>query len=654
MSLRMIKYLLGANNLERKIRLLFGFSLLLLITGSFWWYGSETEKELYRTKRRTGVHLVDAIMLKYHWKEWAIVEFKPLVVDMIEGLENLKYDYKFLALEAVPDRLDIGTPATMDPKELRMVTELRDEFFQQLEDAASRAFNQSADELETSVPDADVDTEFTETIAKHDIKNRDRWDYKSKEYQYYQPVYWRRSCHRCHDQDGADMNYASTEGTSGLADDLPFRVIKVVIPDEQYESVINRHRAIFMATAIITVFLAMIALYVVVRFVIVKPLQHLREVSDEVGRGNYSLRAEIDTDDEFEELANSYNRMLRHLVESQEQLRDANTNLDGKLDQLAQMNMQLYEMNRLKGDFLANVSHELRTPLNSIIGFSDVLQGIDALNDKQKKYVTNIGKSGHVLLDMINDILDLAKMESGKSRVRPTEFALDMLVKSQSEVVRSLAEDKNIALDVECESDFTSVFQDQAKLQQILTNLLSNAIKFTPDGGRINVRVRREMGHEPVGGDGNSAFLDNDAGWIVVAVEDTGVGIADEDTEVIFEKFRQANVTRTGDNLTREFSGTGLGLSIVKELCRLLGGEIQVTSQLGQGSVFTINLPWILPASLATSAGGNSIDESSLRFRDVRSQESDGGQTPPAEATSSVDLSGDPSTPHSSQSSTTS
>ena len=127
--------------------------------------------------------------------------------------------------------------------------------------------------------------------------------------------------------------------------------------------------------AIITVFLAMVALYVIVRYVIVKPLQHLRDVSDDVSRGNIELRADIHTGDEFEELAMAFNRMLRHLIDTQDELRQVNNDLDGKVDELAQVNMRLYEMNRLKSDFLATMSHELRTPLNSILGFCEVLQG---------------------------------------------------------------------------------------------------------------------------------------------------------------------------------------------------------------------------------------------------------------------------------------
>jgi signal transduction histidine kinase len=267
--------------------------------------------------------------------------------------------------------------------------------------------------------------------------------------------------------------------------------------------------------------------------------------------------------------------MLRHLIDTQEELRKVNNDLDGKLDQLAQANMQLHEMNRLKSDFLANMSHELRTPLNSIIGFSDVLKGIDALNDKQQRYVDNIGKSGRVLLEMINDILDLAKMESGKMDVRLTEFLIEPVVHAQCDLVRALSEEKNIDLVVQIEADLPPLYQDQGKVQQILTNLLSNAIKFTPEGGRIVVSAGQS--HE---------------GDLRLTVEDTGVGIAEEDRQIIFEKFRQGTTVLGSDNLTRKFSGTGLGLSIVKELCRLLGGEIYFESELGKGSTFTAQLPW--------------------------------------------------------------
>jgi signal transduction histidine kinase len=296
-------------------------------------------------------------------------------------------------------------------------------------------------------------------------------------------------------------------------------------------------------------------------------------------------RAEIHTADEFEELGVAFNRMLRGLVDSQEDLRKANSNLDDKVDELAQANLHLYEMNRLKSDFLATMSHELRTPLNSIIGFSDVLGSIESLDDRQKRYVQNIRSSGRMLLEMINDILDLAKIEAGKMEVRPGLFRLESLVSAQCDMVRPLAERKRIDLAFDIGPGLDELEQDPAKVQQVLGNLLSNAVKFTPEGGRIDVRAR--LADEATGG-GPDLLLD---------VIDTGVGIAEEEQQAIFEKFRQGRVFQTGDDaMTREFSGTGLGLSIVRELCRLLGGDVSVESQLGRGSRFTVRLPVRLSA----------------------------------------------------------
>jgi signal transduction histidine kinase len=394
-------------------------------------------------------------------------------------------------------------------------------------------------------------------------------------------VYWNQdTCTRCHFALAGQDAFSAAGGGAAAANrgELPFRAVKVIIPDAPTQRAITWNRAILITTAIVTVFLAMIALYIIVRYVIVKPLTHLRDVSDAVSRGKTELRAEIQTGDEFEELAASFNRMLRHLTDTQMELRQVNEDLDMRVDQLAQLNMQLYEMNRLKGDFLANMSHELRTPLNSIIGFSEVLQGLDSLSDKQKRYAQNIQKSGRLLLEMINDILDLAKMEAGKMEVRPTEFRIDTLVNAQCDMVRSLAEEKNIDLDVNVTSDSPPLYQDQGKVQQILTNLLSNAIKFTPEGGRIVVSARRDLQDR-----------------LELTVTDTGVGIAEEDRDIVFEKFRQSRTVFGEDSLTREYSGTGLGLSIVKELCKLLGGEIAFESELGRGSTFKIVIPWAGP-----------------------------------------------------------
>jgi signal transduction histidine kinase len=306
-------------------------------------------------------------------------------------------------------------------------------------------------------------------------------------------------------------------------------------------------------------------------------------------------RAEIHTADEFEELGVAFNRMLRGLVDSQEDLRKANHSLDDKVDELAQANLHLYEMNRLKSDFLATMSHELRTPLNSIIGFSDVLGSIESLDDRQKRYVQNIRSSGRMLLEMINDILDLAKIEAGKMEVKPTACRMEAIVSAQCDMVRPLADRKRIDLSYSIDPGVDELEQDPAKVQQILANLLSNAVKFTPDGGRIEVHARPADGRPGFGPD------------VFVDVVDTGVGIAEEEQLAIFEKFRQGRVFQAGDDaMTREFSGTGLGLSITRELCRLLGGDVSVESRLGQGSRFTVRLPVRFSARVE-SAGGDEV-----------------------------------------------
>ena len=569
MAYQTFKDILGETSLERKCRFLFGLCLLVLITGSFWWYGNSTESLVYATTRSTGRHLVDAIMLQYHWKTLEPEQQYASAIDFLSRtLQSEQYQSWLLTPDAVPEERS---------KFSRLDAAVLTYFQDRLPDAAPKGGPPS--------PSAEY----------REFRTAD-----NAEYHYYQPIRWRSSCAGCHKYLGMIGDATATPDTEPagtprtlLANNDLMAVVKVVMPDSATRKAINWNRAILAATAIITVFLAMLAAYAIVRYVIVKPLEHLRDVADEVRRGNVQARAEIHTADEFEELGVAFNRMLRGLVDSQEDLRKANSNLDDKVDELAQANLHLYEMNRLKSDFLATMSHELRTPLNSIIGFSDVLGSIESLDDRQKRYVQNIRSSGRMLLEMINDILDLAKIEAGKMEVRPGLFRLESLVSAQCDMVRPLAERKRIDLAFDIGPGLDELEQDPAKVQQVLGNLLSNAVKFTPEGGRIDVRAR--LADEATGG-GPDLLLD---------VIDTGVGIAEEEQQAIFEKFRQGRVFQTGDDaMTREFSGTGLGLSIVRELCRLLGGDVSVESQLGRGSRFTVRLPVRLSARGAGAAAG--------------------------------------------------
>ncbi|MEM6655495.1 MAG: HAMP domain-containing sensor histidine kinase, partial [Planctomycetota bacterium] len=400
-------------------------------------------------------------------------------------------------------------------------------------------------------------------------------------YFYYQPIYATSACILCHRVLGAGGPRPH------LAEGDLMAIMRIEVDRENTVRVLSRTDALAWVAAVVIGFLSMFLLYFIVRYVIVKPVQHLRDVANAVREGDVDTRAEIHTGDEFEELAAAFNRMVRRLLRQQNALQSVNGELDAKIDELAQANMRLFEMNRVKSDFLATMSHELRTPLNSILGFSDVLGAIDALDSKQQRYVTNIQRSGRLLLEMINDILDLAKMESGKMEVRPSDFRVDTVASAQCDLARPLSEKKNIDLVFTAEANLPPMRQDQAKVQQVLNNLLSNAIKFTPEGGRITVRAEREA--DPLG---------RGAGTLQLTVQDTGVGISEADQAVIFEKFRQgAAATPDGDAMTREFSGTGLGLSIVRELCRLLGGEVTLDSTVGKGSTFIVQLPWTLSES---------------------------------------------------------
>ena len=476
--------------------------------------------------------------------------FSSVAREMVEKLSEEDYEWRFIERPDKPVYAD-DIKQSLDAYEEKLL-----------------------EEFVRSPPVADDDS--------NDILWKGRHVSGGREYQYYQAIRAQESCLRvCHTEFRLSEFIDPTgtlAGTEPLREGEIMGVGQITIDNAPTLEDINRSWGWLLSVSIITAFLGMIAFYIVIRYVVVRPVRHLRDVSEAVGRGDIALRAQIRTGDEFESLSVAFNRMLGHLVDAQDELRLVNTSLDRKVDELAQLNMQLYEINRVKSDFMATMSHELRTPLNSILGFSDVLGSINSLDDKQKRYVQNIGKSGRMLLEMINNVLDLAKIESGKMEIRLTNFDIHQIVGAQCDMARPLTEKKNIDLDMEIEPQLPQMRQDQGRVQQILNNLLSNAIKFTPEGGLIKVTVRQDQ-----------------RGRMVLRVIDTGVGIGEDDQRTIFEKFRQGRSATSGsDAMTRAYPGTGLGLSIVKELCKLLEGEVSVQSELGTGSTFTVRIPWEL------------------------------------------------------------
>ena len=347
-------------------------------------------------------------------------------------------------------------------------------------------------------------------------------------------------------------------------------VIMVHLPADPSARGVFWNRLVVIAAGALAGILAILVFYIITQKFILAPIQQLRQVTIRVAEGDLDIRSAVETGDEFEQLSGNLNTMLERLRSSQEELKKANRLLDEKLGQMAESNVALYEANRVKSEFLANVSHELRTPLTTIIGFAELLrEGPQAeAGSRTSRYSENILISGRILLEIINDLLDLAKIEAGKVELRIEPLGVRDLCAGLVDFMRPLAEKKNIEVVLDADGALPVIHTDQSKLRQILYNLLSNAIKFTPDGGEVRLTARR-LGERHVR----------------LAVRDTGPGIAPEHHETIFEKFRQID-----QSATREHHGTGLGLAIAKELAHLLGGELDLESTPGHGSTFWISL----------------------------------------------------------------
>ncbi len=274
--------------------------------------------------------------------------------------------------------------------------------------------------------------------------------------------------------------------------------------------------------------------------------------------------------------SNKKRREVRALQESEsrkvEELMRLTAALDQKSRELAEANAKIREADRMKSQFLANMSHELRTPLNSIIGFSDILRTRlkTQLPEKQVRFLDNINTSGHHLLGIINDILDLSKVEAGKMELAIERISLPELAEGVAEVTRGMASKASIAIELSFPEALPRVPADPVKLKQVLYNLLSNAVKFSPDGATVTLSARAVPGA------------------LEIAVRDRGIGISPEDQQLIFEPFRQAD-----GSSTRTYSGTGLGLSLVKSFVELHGGSVSVESARGDGSTFRFTLPLV-------------------------------------------------------------
>jgi signal transduction histidine kinase len=282
---------------------------------------------------------------------------------------------------------------------------------------------------------------------------------------------------------------------------------------------------------------------------LIGPVNQMNRRFQEIAHEDFSSRIEVPNRDELGSLANALNDMSI---------------------ELGRLYREIHAASRHKSEFLANMSHELRTPLNAIIGFSQVLDErvFGELNEKQAEYINDIHESGAHLLSLINDILDLSKVEAGRMELDLKKFDVRVALDNALTLVKERSLRHGLSLEVDLDPDLGNMVADERKLKQILLNLLTNAIKFTPEGGTISI----------------SAGIDEKI--LKIAIRDTGIGISPEDQKLVFEEFRQASGK---DGQVTE--GTGLGLTLTKRFVEMHGGEISVESETGKGSIFRFSLP---------------------------------------------------------------
>ena len=403
----------------------------------------------------------------------------------------------------------------------------------------------------------------------YDVYDRDQHNY----FQYAKPI--------TKSQTGSIRKEGVTDFRSGVnapSVSDPLEAILVIRRKSTFaKEQLGDTRALIIIAGIVGSLISVLVYYFIFHRLIFSPVRKLRRVSERVQDGDLTARSSLQTGDEFEELSNAFNEMLDRMEKDQQRLQKMNVSLDLKVEELAEVNVGLFESGRLKNAFIANVSHELRTPLNSIIGFAELLEGMSIESEKEKekriRYLRNILTSGRSLLDMINELLDMAKIESGRMEVNPEPTSLTDLLEGLVGIMRPQSKVKSLELDLKLESGLPSVQTDPGKLQQILYNFLSNAIKFSPSDSLVTITANRlqEYGEPPL---------------IRIMVKDAGPGIPEDMLEMVFEKFRQVDATHT-----KEHSGTGLGLAICRELSELLHAKLGVLSTVGQGSSFYVDVP---------------------------------------------------------------
>jgi two-component system, NtrC family, sensor kinase len=349
---------------------------------------------------------------------------------------------------------------------------------------------------------------------------------------------------------------------------------RVFVEEPLSEAFAPLEAAIWRTALLLVAFLVLaIATSVLLARRLVRPIESIQTGAARIGSGALDQRIEVAANDELGALADEFNRMAARLQESyaglEQKVEERTLELETALSELDEKSRELEAASEHKSAFLANMSHELRTPLNAILGFSQVLrEGMAGeINGKQAEYLDDVLSSGKHLLALINDVLDLSKVEAGEVELEIRPFSLREALESGIVMVRERATEDDVRLAIGLDSSVDLVEGDERRIRQVIFNLLSNAVKFTPAGGSVDVTAARVNGE------------------VRVSVADSGPGIASEDHERIFEEFRQAEAGIS------QGEGTGLGLALSKRLVELHGGRIWVDSELGRGATLVFTLP---------------------------------------------------------------
>ncbi|MEJ5260623.1 MAG: HAMP domain-containing sensor histidine kinase [Anaerohalosphaeraceae bacterium] len=522
-------------SLAEKCRLLFGgamlLTLILALSIPYFWMGKLAQKSVLDAGRA-----ITELIFERHFQQISAREGgRPLLTELGHPADPNEYVVRWIRLDQTEQQrksLEALTPAQ------------REKLEELLEDE--------------HVQDAAWYEEHARPPRNH----------------YLRLVRAKDTCLQCHSKDGSAAPF-------NLNQQIGVLVVRMLPRETARTALMNQLCVIF--AGLIAGTGAVIAFYMITQRVILRPVRQLRGLVNNIAEGNLEIRSAIRTGDEFERLSDAFNHMLDNLLQSQQKLQEANRQLDAKIAELSEKNIELYKANKLKSEFLANMSHEFRTPLNAILGFAQLLYEKPASDpDKCRRWAENIITSGRSLLNLINDLLDLAKAESGKMVLHIEKTSIKELCEGLVAFFSPLTEQKRLKVRLLMEDNLPLVQTDPGKVQQILYNLLSNAVKFTPEEGRIQIHVSRP-----------------DERSVRISVADTGPGIPKDQQEHIFEKFRQLD-----GSLTRKEPGTGLGLAICKQLAELLAGTVEVESEVGKGSVFSLTIPIALPKGADSGGQG--------------------------------------------------